>query len=892
MAKHFLERLFAPRSIALFGASVRPEAVGGRVFENLVAGGFKGPLYPINPRRTEIAGHKAYPSLAAIGKPVDLAVFATPAETIPGLMRECGEQGVRGAIVLSAGFGEADGAGAHLLKALMQEVRRYGIRLIGPNCLGMLAPHLGINATFSKNQAAPGSLALVSQSGAICAAILDWAAGRRVGFSTIVSLGIQADVDFGQILDYLALDPQTRGILLYVEGVHHPRAFVSGLRVAARFKPVIVVKAGRHEAGSRAAMSHTGSLVGSDDVFDAALRRAGAVRAMSIEQLFAAAELLSSHHRVSGNRLVMVTNAGGPGVMAADRAAELGVEVAALADGTAGRLADVLPAAWSHANPVDILGDATPERYQAALAACLEDPGLDGLLVMLTPQAMTDPLEVAQAVSTSAGESKKPVLTCWMGDQQVRAAREHLSQAGIPTFESPEASVEAFAYLASHHANQRMLLHVPGPLSREIEPDVDGGRLIVEGALAEGRSTLSTHESKAVLAAFGIPVMPGMEARSPNEALVAAQNIGFPVAMKITSPQISHKSDVGGVRLNISSAHDVRSVYREMVKQAQEAEPEADVRGVLVEKMYRRPHGRELLVGVIRDVVFGPVVTFGAGGTEVEILRDRAVALPPLNSFLARDMIRRTKVSKLLGAFRNMPSAQLDAVVDVLLRVSGMVCEIPHIQELDINPLMADESGVVALDARMIVAYPPPHQGRYDHVAIHPYPRHLETAFQLADGTDIVIRPIRPEDAEIEQAFIRNLSPESRYFRFMRSLAELTPEMLVRFTQIDYDRELALIGTMRRDGHEVEIAVGRYVTNPDGRTSEFALVVADEWRHRGIGSRIIQGLIAHARTKGLMEMTGEVLTTNEPMLHMMRRLGFSIYPSPEDPGIRICTIDL
>ena len=892
MAKHYLDRLFAPRSIALFGASVRPDSVGGRVFENLLAGGFQGPLYPINPRRKEIAGQKAYATLADIGKPVDLAVFATPADTVPGLMRECGEQGVKGAIVLSAGFGEGGGEGAHLRKKLVQEIRRYGIRLIGPNCLGMIAPHHGINATFSKNSATPGSLALVSQSGAICTAILDWAACRTVGFSTIVSLGMQADVGFGQVLDYLALDPHTQGILLYVEGIQDAREFVSGLRVAARFKPVIVVKAGRHEAGSKAAMSHTGALVGADDVFGAALRRAGAVRAMSVKQLFAAAELLSSHHRVSGNRLGVVTNAGGPGVMAADRAAELGVEIAELSEVTRKRLNEALPAAWSHGNPVDILGDATADRYEAAVAACLEDRELDGVVVMLTPQAMTDPTLIAQGVAATAAKATKPVLTCWMGEQLVRAGRDHLSAKGIPTFDSPETSVEAFAYLAHHHANQKMLLHVPGPLSREIDPDVDGARLIVEGALSEGRKTLGTSESKAVLSAFGIPVMPGMEARSANEALVAAQSVGFPVVMKIHSPQITHKSDIGGVRLNIRSAHDVRSVYRDMVEQAQQAAPDADVRGVLVEKMFRRPHGRELLVGVIRDPVFGPVITFGAGGTEVEILKDRAVALPPLNSFLARDMIGRTRVARLLDAFRSLPPARLDAVVDVLLRVSGLVCEIPHIQELDINPLMADEEGVVALDARIGVAYPPAHQGRYDHMAIHPYPRHLESSFQLADGTDITIRPIRPEDAEIEQTFIRNLSPEARYFRFMRSLAELTPAMLVRFTQIDYDREMALVSTTREDGREVEIAVGRYVTNPDGKTAEFALVVADEWRHRGIGSRILQGLIADAKAKGLTEMGGEVLSTNELMLQMMRRLGFSQHASPEDAGIQICTMDL
>lgn len=892
MFKHFLDRLFTPRSVALFGASARPDSVGGRVFENLLEGGFEGPIYPINPKHKEIRGKKAFPSIADVGRPVDLAVFATPASTVPELMHQCGEYGIRGAIVLSAGFGEGDGSGSDFLKAVLQETRRYDIRLIGPNCLGVIAPHVGLNATFSKNTAAPGSLALISQSGAICTAILDWAAARQVGFSTMVSLGMQADVDFGQVLDYLALDRETNSILLYVEGIRRAREFMSGLRVAARFKPVIVVKAGRHEAGSRAAMSHTGALVGADDVFQAALRRAGAVRAMSIEQLFAAAELLSAHHRVSGNRLAVVTNAGGPGVMAADRASELGLDLPDLAQGTLDKLDAALPAAWSHANPVDILGDAQPERYQTAVATCLEDPGVSGVLVMLTPQAMTAPTEVAEGVAKAAARASKPVLTCWMGEQQVRPGREVFASKRIPTFDSPEASVEAFAYLATYQANQEALLQVPGPLSRSTDPDVEGARLIVEGVLEEGRTVLTPSESKAVLTAFGIPVMPGAEARSANEALVVAQSVGFPVAMKIHSPDITHKSDVGGVRLNISSAHDVRSVYTEIVAQAQRVQPDADVRGVLVERMYRRPNGRELLVGVIRDVVFGPVLTFGSGGTNVEILRDRAVALPPLNEFLAKGMIRRTKIARSLDAFRNMPAVDMAALVDTLLRISGMVCEIPHIQELDINPLMADEQGVVALDARIGVAYPPPQQGDYDHVAIHPYPRHLESSFQLADGTDIAIRPIRPEDAEIEQTFIRKLSAESKYFRFMRSLTELTPEMLIRFTQIDYDREMALIATTQKDGGEIEIAVGRYVTNADGKTCEFALVVADEWRHKGIGARIVQGLIAVAKSKGLREIMGEVLTTNESMLSMTRRLGFNIRSSREDQGIRICTLNL
>ncbi len=892
MSLHYLDRFFEPRSIALFGASVRPDSVGGRVFENLVQGGFEGPIYPINPRRKEILGRQAYPTIADIGKPVDLAVVATPAETVPEVVHQAGEHGVRAVIVLSAGFGEADGQGAALMRPLLQEVHRYGMRLVGPNCLGIITPRLGINATFSKNAAKPGSLALVSQSGALLTAILDWAAANQVGFSTLVSLGSMADVDFGQVLDYLALDPNTESILLYVEGIRNARRFVSGLRVAARFKPTVVVKAGRHEAGSRAAMSHTGSLVGADDVFECALRRTGAVRAMTIEQLFAAAQFLSTHHRVAGDRLAVVTNAGGPGVLAADRATDLGVEIADLAPDTTARLNEALPAAWSHGNPVDILGDATSERYTAAVEACVADPGVDGVLVMLTPQAMTDPTAIANGVAATAHGSKKPILTCWMGEQQVRAGREVLAAERVPTFPSPETAVEAFGYLASYRKNQQLLVQVPGPLSRVAEPDVEGARLIVEGALGEGRTLLTGAESKAVLSAFGVPVMPSMDARTANEALVGARTLGFPVAMKINALNLTHKSDLGGVRLGVSSAHEVRSVFNDMMANVQALAPEANLLGVTVEKMYRHAHGRELLVGLLRDPVFGPVVTFGAGGTAVEVMRDRAVALPPLNAFLAREMIQQTRVAKLLGAFRNMPPVNLDAVIDVLLRVSALACELPHVQELDINPLTADADGAVALDARIGVALPAPELGRYEHMAIHPYPANLETRVQLADGQDIRIRPIRPEDASLEQEFVRRLSPESKYFRFMRSLNELTPEMLVRFTQIDYDREMAFLATLGTDGNEKEIAVGRYVTNPDAKTCEFALVVADEYRRLGIGSRIMMALMESAKGRGLRSIEGEVLANNAAMLHLMTRLGFVVRPSADDPSVKLISKEL
>jgi len=887
MTPHCLDRLLSPRSVAVFGASDDAASVGGRVLGNILDGGFEGPVHAINPAHREVRGLRCHPSLASVDRPVDLAIVATPGATVPAVLRECGEHGVRAAVVCSAGF-EEGGPGGRLEVELVEEARRAGLRVLGPNCLGLARPAAKLNATFGRSRPRRGSLALLSQSGALCAAILDWAEERQVGFSAVVSLGDAVDVGFGDLLDYLALDPETRGILLYVEGVRQPRRFMSGLRVAARLKPVVVVKAGRHAEGSRAARSHTGAIVGGDDAFDAALRRAGAVRAFTVEQLVAAAELLATRSRVRGNRLAIVTNAGGPGVLAADRAAELGVELAQLSAATSGALDAALPPLWSHGNPVDILGDATPDRYGAAVTACLSDPQVDGLVAILTPQAMTDPPGAAGTVAAAARASEKPLLACWMGGAQVREARGILQRAGVPSFPSPETAVEAFGYLASHLESQRLLLQVPESRARGEEADVVGARLLVENALAEGRKALSVTESKALLAAFRIPVVPATRASSPSEALVAAESLGFPLAMKIDSPDLLHKSDVDGVRLDIRTAPDVRNAFARMTEEVRARRPDARIVGVTLERMVHRPHGRELLVGVARDAVFGPVISFGAGGTAVEIVRDRSVALPPLNTFIAADLVGRTRVSRLLDAFRGLPAVNRDAVIDVLLRVSELVCELPQVCELDINPLVADEEGAVALDARVLVDYPGAPRGPYGHMAIHPYPAHLESRWQLADGTDVTIRPIRPEDAGIEQAFVRRLSPESRYFRFMRTLAELTPEMLVRFTQIDYDREMAFVACVWSGGQETEVGVARYVTNPDGKSCEFAVVIADEWQGKGLASRLMTELLRVARERGLEVMQGEVLGSNVRMLQLVSGLGF-VAGSGDDPAVCVVT---
>jgi acetyltransferase len=893
MQKHYLTPLFSPKSVAMFGASERENSVGEVVFRNLISSGYKGDIYPINPKHEKIQGKKAFKSIDAIGKPVELAVVATPAKSIPAIVEACGLYGVKTMIILSAGFRESGPAGRRLEDRVVEVAKEFGIRFIGPNCLGLIRPDQGINITFGYNNAKPGNLALVSQSGAICTAILDWAEVNDIGFSTVISTGISADLDFGDYLDFLVSDPKTDSILLYIEGIKNARRFMSGLRAAARIKPVIVLKVGRHAAGAEASMSHTGALVGSDETFSAALARSGVLRVETVSQLFSAAKALSSRYQVYGDKLAIITNGGGPGVMAADRASDLNIELAHFSDDTIKALNKALPEVWSHGNPVDIIGEAPPERYRAAVDICLNDPGVDGTIVILTPQAMTKPDEVAQELIDLADKHKKPILTSWMGGKQIRNARQLFNNAKLPSFRTLENAVDAFHYISSYQKNQRLLLQTPAKSSRRhIQPDADGARLIIESALSEQRKVLTEPESFALLGAFRINAVRNGIARSANEALILAESIGFPVAMKIFSPDISHKSDAGGIRLNINNAQAVRTTYRDLIEQVKETRPAATIEGVTVEQMYQSPNGRELLIGIVRDPVFGPVISFGSGGTTVEVMGDSAISLPPLNRRLASDLINRTKAAKMLDQFRHMPPANREALVDVLLRVSSMACELPWIQEMDINPLILDDQGAVAVDARIRVDYPRPSTDPYHHLAIHPYPVNLISRSQLPNGINIVVRPIRPEDADLEQNFTRQLSDEAKYFRFMSSIQELTPEMLTRFTQIDYHNEMALIAVTEDNDHEVELGVARYVTNPDKRSCEFALVVADQWQRQGIGHKLMIHLMEIARNRGLERMEGEVLSNNFKMLDLMKSLYFQVSTSPEDSSIKEVVIDL
>ncbi len=897
MGAHTLAQLFNPQGVAVFGASERAGAVGTTVLANLIAAGFKGVIAPINPKYAHIQGLPCWADLTQIepglARKLDLAVIATPAATVPNILRQCGEAGLKGAVILSAGFAEAGAAGQTLQRELLDIAQHYSMRLIGPNCLGLMRPSIGLNATFSHNQASQGQLALVSQSGALVTAVLDWAQAHGVGFSAIVSTGDAADVDFGDVLDYLALDPQTKGILLYVEGVHHARGFLSGLRAAARIKPVIVLKSARHAEGSRAAATHTGALMGADEVFDAALERAGVVRVERITQWFSAAQTLAQLGGLGMNlregRVLILTNGGGPGVMATDRAADLSMPLAELGADTLTALNALLPAHWSHANPVDILGDADASRYAEAVRLCLADAGVDMMVVLLTPQAMTDPTACAEAVIQQAQEQgngrRKPVLVCWMGETLVNEARARFDAAGIPQFRSPESAIEALAYLLDYRRNQNLLMQAPSPLSENAPADIEGARLIMQIARSEGRKVLSLRESKAILSAFRIPNHPSVLARDANEAMIVAESLGYPLAIKISAPTLTHKTDVGGVRLNVQSAQSVRHQVHEMLTTVRAQHPDVAIEGVTLERMAEVGHARELLVGVHRDPVFGPVIAFGMGGTAVEVLHDRALALPPLNPLLAERMMQRTRAIKMLGEFRGAPPVPAGALEQILLRISEMVCELPEIAGLDINPLMAGELGVVAVDARIELAELHPGLPRYAHMAIHPYPAHLARHVVLADGREIILRPIRPEDAEMEQAFVHELSEESRYLRFMRALDELTPEMLMRFTQIDYDREMAFVAIFTQGEETMEIGVARYSLQPDGETAEFAVVIADAWQGCGLGSLLLEAVMDAARQRGVRLLMGEVLPHNTGMLKLAARMGFERLGSSIDDDV-------
>jgi acetyltransferase len=882
-----LQYLFNPASVALIGASERAGSVGATVLRNLLAGGFQGAIYPVNPRHAQVAGQRCWANVAALPAAPELAVICTPPASVPGLVRELARRGTRAAIILTAGLGAPYGRdGLTVRQAALDAARPSLMRILGPNCLGLLVPGIGLNASFAHIGATPGRIAFVSQSGALVTAILDWAAARGIGFSKFISLGEGADVDFGDILDYLARDPDTDAILMYMEDVHHARKFMSAARAAARCKPTLVLKAGRMPEGAAAAASHTGALAGADAVYDAAIRRAGMLRVFTTEALFDAAETLTRAPRLAGERLAILTNGGGPGVLAADALAAAGGHVAKLAPATVALLDTLLPATWSHANPVDIIGDAPAERYPAALAALLADPGVDAVLMIHAPTAIVPAAAIAAALLPVAAASTRNVLTCWMGGPAVAAARAQCASAGVASFDTPEAAVAAFLQMADYRRNQELLMEVPSAMALAT-PDRDGARAVLRAALDDGRAMLSEAEAKAVLAAYAIPIAATALAADIDAALAAAARIGYPVAIKIASPDISHKSDVGGVALDLPGPEALRAAATHMLAQVAALRPQARLQGFTVQTMVRRPDAQELIVGIASDPVFGPVVLFGQGGVAVEVNPDRAVGLPPLNRVLARELVARTRVARLLAGFRNRPAADMDAICATLQKVAQMAADLPELAELDINPLLADADGVIALDARIRLA-PVAAAGRApDHLAIRPYPQQLERVVQWR-REPLLLRPIRPEDGAAHLALFAALTPEDIRMRLFAPQKALTPSQLARFTQIDYDREMAFIATRAgADGAPETLAVARAVADPDNLCAEFAVLVRSDLKGAGLGRLLMTELIAYCRARGTGAIIGETLSDNHGMQALARALGFTLTRDGDEVRMRL-----
>lgn len=874
------DAFFRPRSIALIGASNRAGSIGDVLAANLLGAGFAGPVMCVNPRETAIRSTLSYRSVAELPVAPDLAVIATPAQGVPAIVAELGARGCRAAVVISAGFEGRDGS--DLQQRLLDATRPHLMRIIGPNCLGLISTPRAINGSFAHLTPKQGHIALVSQSGAIIAAMLGWAHERDIGFSHVVSLGDMADVDFGDMLDYLCTDPTTRAILLYVETITHARKFMSAARAAARTKPVLVVKAGRSAAGAKAAMSHTGALTGADAVYDAAFRRAGLLRVRELDELFAASAILATGMRVQGDRLTIITNGGGAGVLAVDALADRRLAAATLSPDSLAALSRVLPDAWSHGNPIDILGDAKADRYAAALEIVMADPASDAVLVLNCPTALAAGEEAAEAVAAAVdGNRSVPVLTNWLGGDATLASRTILGQHRIPNFESPEQAVRAFGHLAEFRRNQTLLLETPSAGVAIPKAMVDEAKAMIETVRGDARTILTEPESKRLLALFGIPTVATRIAADPAEAGRFAEEIGGSVAVKIHSPDITHKSDVGGVALRLTSGAAAQAAAEEMLARIATLRPDARDLRFTVQQMVSRPQAHELILGLARDPTFGPIILFGEGGTATEVIADRSIGLPPLNSVLAQDMIQGTRIAKRLAGYRHVPPAPMGQIVEVLLRLSEIAVHLPDIVELDINPLLADAQGLIALDARVVISETKALAPLY---AITPYPAELEQEFRLSDGQELMFRPIRPEDEVPISEMVRLCTPEDLRMRFLGPVKHFQHDMAARLSQIDYDREMAFVAVEAGTAYGAGPIYGvvRIAGDPERSTAEFAIIVRSDMKGRGLGYRLLAEMIAHARRAGYAEIHGDVFSENTAMLGLAEELGFVL--QPREPG--------
>jgi acetyltransferase len=884
-----LDALFAPKSVAVIGATDRAGSVGRTILWNLISNPFGGTVFPVNPTHRSVLGIKAYPSVADLPEPVELAVVVTPAPTVPAIIGQCADAGVKGAIIISAGFKETGPAGAELERQALAEARRGQMRLIGPNCLGLMRPRRGLNATFASAMAHPGNVGFISQSGALCTSVLDWSLKENVGFSAFVSIGSMLDVGWGDLIDYLGDDPYTHSIVLYMESIGDARAFLSAAREVALTKPIIVIKAGRTEAAAKAAASHTGSLAGSDEVLEAAFRRCGVLRVSSIGELFNMAEVLAKQPRTAGPRLTILTNAGGPGVLATDALIAAGGTLATPAPETVAALDAILPAHWSHGNPIDILGDADPQRYVQAIEAVAPDSNSDGLLVVLTPQAMTDPTQTAEQLRQHAKLVGKPLLASWMGGVEVAAGDAILSRANIPTYPFPDTAARVFAYMWRYSYNLRGIYETPVlPEQAEVGgPDRALAAQIGQEARAAGRTLLDEVESKRLLAAYGIPTVDTRVASSVEQAVAYANAIGYPAVLKLYSRTITHKTDVGGVRLNLGNASAVREAYRAIERAVAAKAGTEHFDGVTVQPMIKLD-GYELIVGASTDAQFGPVLLFGTGGQLVEVFKDRSLALPPLNTTLARRMMEQTRIYTALQGVRGRPPVDLSALEQLLVAFSQLVAEQRWIKEIDINPLLAAPDQLVALDARVVVYEREVGEEALPKLAVRPYPTQYVTPWTLKNGTPVTIRPIRPEDEPLLVRFHETLSEHSVYMRYFSPLKlsqRVAHERLTRICFVDYDREMALVVEHRdpASGERQILGVGRLVKLRGTNEAEYAMLVNDQWQGQGIGSELLRRLIQVGRDERVGRIIADILPDNQAMQRISTQLGFRLRRSPDGP---------
>ncbi|MFZ5548684.1 MAG: GNAT family N-acetyltransferase [Pseudomonadota bacterium] len=877
-----LDPLLKPRSVAVIGASLRPGSVGATVWRNLSSGGFEGPLHAVNARPGALGDTPSYTRVEALPEAPDLAVICTPPATVPGLIAALGALGTRAAVVITAGLS------AEQRQQMLDAARPHLLRVLGPNCIGLLTPQLGLNASFAHAHGLPGDIAFVSQSGALVTAVLDWANARRIGFSHMVSLGEHADVDFGDLLDWLARDPHTKSILLYIESISSPRKFMSAARAAARVKPVIVVKAGRSSGGIRAAASHTGALAASDSVFDAAIRRAGMLRVDTLADLFTAAQTLARFAGNRSERLTVITNGGGAGVVAADAAGAAGVALTTLEPPLLAQLDAVLPANWSHTNPVDIIGDAPTGRYVAAMRTLLE--GSDAALLFLhAPTAIVDSEAIAQACLPLVAEFPGRIMASWLGADTVARARALFIEAGVPDYATPEEAVRAFSLITTYRRNQAQLLEVPRA-TPDYPPERESARNVVARSLAAGGGWLDAADATELLRAYGVPIVATRHGADVDNAVAAAQAVGYPVALKIQSPDITHKTDVGGVALGLEDAAAVRRAAEAMLASVRQHRPDARLGGFVVQQMARRPDAVELIVGASVDPVFGPILLVGHGGTAVEVLADSAVALPPINEMLARELIARTRVARLLAGWRGRPPARIGAVAQVLVRLSQLLADLPEVAELDVNPLCVDDHGVLALDARVRIDARA--GGGAGNFSIRPYPDQLEERV-VWQGRPLLLRPIRPEDEPAHRAFIARLAPEDMRLRFFQQRRELSKHELARLTQIDYEREMAFLAVSEGAGGAQEtLAVARAVADPDNVEAEFAIVVRSDLQHGGLGQMLLHKLITYCRAHGTQRLIALILRENRPMLALAESCGFSVDTASGDRETVKVVLDL